>query len=268
MDASTQPKLAAQFTAAMAWWRDAGVDLDFADTPTRWLAAPDDSAEPGAGFAQSATASAAKAAAAAPEPRAMIGGPREGWPQDLESFAAWWLSEPALDDGAVRERVPPRGAAGAELMVVVPQPEIGDAESGDAGAPDGPALLSGPEGRLLDAIITAMGLSSDQVYRAAVLPRHTPLADWPALSAAGIGAVLCHHIALVAPKRLIVLGNSILPLVGHDPAQTAKVLQSFNHEGRTIPLLGAFELGAMLGRPKWKAAFWQRWLDWTGTGIA
>lgn len=264
MEGATQPKLAAQFTAAMAWWRDAGVDLDFADAPTHWLA-PEEEA-PAADLAGGLAAAGlvpARPAVPAPEPRVPIGGPRETWPQDLAGFTAWWLAEPALDDGMVKDRVPPRGPAGADLMVVIAHPERDDAD-----APDGPALLSGPEGRLLDAMLGAMGIAPDRVYRAAVLPRHTPLADWPALAADGIGAVLTHHIALVAPKRLIVFGNSVLPLVTHDSAQSAKVLQSFNHEGHTIPLLGAYELGAMLGRPKSKAAFWQRWLDWTGTAIA
>lgn len=256
MEAATQPKLVAQFTAALAWWRDAGVDLDFADAPTRWLV-PDGESPAAAALA------AAPPAAPTPEPRAPIGGPRDAWPQDLAGFAAWWLAEPALDNGMVKDRVPPHGPAGADLMVVIPHPE-----QGDANAPEGPALLSGPEGRLLDAMLGAMGIAPDQVYRAAALPRHTPLADWAALAAGGIGDVLAHHIALVAPKRLIVFGNNVLPLLRHNPAQTAKVSWSFNHEGRTIPLLGAYELGVTLGRPSSKAAFWQRWLDWTGTAIA
>ena len=253
----------------MAWWRDAGVDLDFADTPTRWLTPDDDSPGTAPSDVVGLAATPASRTAAAPGQRPAIGGPRREWPQDLASFTAWWLSEPALDDGVIRGRVAPRGPAGAELMIVVPQPEVTDApEATDGDAPRGATLLSGPEGRLLDAIVGAMGLAPDQVYRAAVLPRHTPLADWPTLASAGIGDLLTHHIALVAPRRLILFGTNILPLLGHDPAQSAKVLQSFNHEGRTIPLLGAFELGAMLGRPTWKAAFWQRWLDWTGTAIA
>ena len=275
MEAATQPKLGTQFTAAMAWWRDAGVDLDFADAPTRWLA--EDDALSGSGPSAVAGPPAvaglpplpAARAATVPDQRPAIGGPRAGWPQDLAGFTTWWLSEPALDDGAVRGRVAPRGPAEAELMIIVPQPEATDAaETTGIEGPDGAALLSGPDGRLLDSILGAMGVAPDRVYYAAVLPRHTPLADWPALTAEGIGEVLAHHIALAAPKRLILFGTNILPLLGHDPAQNGNVLQTFNHEGCTIPLLGALELGAMLGRPKWKAAFWQRWLDWTGTTIA
>ncbi|MES2491911.1 MAG: hypothetical protein V4579_01370 [Pseudomonadota bacterium] len=262
MDGATQPKLGAQFAAALDWWRDAGVDLCFADEPTQWLPRePDVSATtsvsgpvPNDASRRSQVADIAQSAD--------IGGGRDRWPRSLADFAPWWLSEPGLDHGAVQRRVAPCGAAGPELMIVVPHPEAGD----DAGA-EGPKLLSGPEGRLLEAMIAAMGIDIDQVYKAAVLPRHMPLPDWPAVHAAGFGDVLIHHVGLVAPKRLIVFGQNILPLIGHDLAQKTAVLQSLNHQGGTIPLLGAHELRGMLTRPRSKAAFWQRWLDWTGTTL-
>ena len=234
----------------MDWWREAGVDLDFADEPGRWLA-------PAEGEAP-IPAYMAPPAAEPPTVQTAIGGESSGWPTDLAAFTAWWLTEPSLDGGAVRNRIPPRGPQGADLMVIVPQPEATDAGE----------LLSGAEGRLLTAILAAMGIAPDQVYLASALPRHTPMADWAALHSQGLGGVLLHHIQLIAPKQVITFGSSVSSLLSNDPAQTAKVLQSVYHERGTIPLLGARDLGAMLGRPKWKAAFWQRWLDWTGTNTA
>jgi DNA polymerase len=246
-----KPDLAAEIAAALDWWREAGVDGDFADAPARWLAAgtPAPAATPpprGAG------------AAAQPEPRpaapaAAAALAREAWPQDLAAFAGWWLAEPALDDGRTADRVAPRGARGAELMVVVPEPEREDRER----------LLSGAQGRLLEAMLAAMGVAAERVYLASVLPRHTPMADWPALAQKGFGALLSHHVSLVAPERLMVLGANILPLLGHDPAHNSAVLRNFNHEGLTIPLLAGKSLAALLERPRWKAGLWQGWLDWT-----
>lgn len=249
MESGTQPTFAAQIAAAMDWWREAGVDLDFADEPVRWLAPAEDEAPPPAYMPPPAVES--------PILQTAIGGEASSWPTDLAAFSTWWLTEPSLDGGAVRNRLAPRGAIGADLMVIVPQPEVADSDE----------LLSGPEGRLLAAILTAMDVAPDRVYYAAALPRHTPMADWAALNAHGLGAVLLHHIKLVAPQQVIVFGSSVSSLLSTDPAQTAKVSQSVYHEGRTIPLLGVRELGA-IGRPKWKAAFWQRWLDWTGTSRA
>ena len=37
MDTGQKPDWAAQLAAAQAWWREAGVDLAFADTATDWL---------------------------------------------------------------------------------------------------------------------------------------------------------------------------------------------------------------------------------------
>lgn len=251
---SYAPFRAADFSAALEWWRDAGVDLDFADSPTRWLAPPADGAAP---LAQP-DAGMAHYSAPPQEPQApvrtAIGGDPAHWPNDLAAFRDWWLAEPSLDDGQVRARVAPRGLAGADLMIVVPQPEAGDRET----------LLSGPEGRLLGAMLSAMGIAPEAAYLAAALPRHTPLADWSALAAGGLGRVLAHHVGLVAPRRLIVLGSNILPLFGHDPAQTTKPSSFFYHEDRSIPLLGGREPAALLVRPAWKAGFWQRWLEFSG----
>jgi DNA polymerase len=237
--------------AVVAWWREAGVDCAFVDEPVTWLAAP----EPDVAATADRPAPATKAIA--PPPRVRIGGPAEAWPQEQADFAGWWLSEPSLDSGRVAGRVPPRGMHGAALMVLVEQPEAGDSD----------VLLSGPQGHLIDAMLSAMGVAPDQVYRASVLTRHTPMPDWAGLAADGIGEILAHHLKLAAPARVISFGNNILSLLGHDPAQMTANLHSFNQEGGSIPVLGAPGLDAMT-RARAKAGFWQRWLEWTGTPVS
>ena len=79
-------------------------------------------------------------------------------------------------------------------MVLVEEPEAEDSE----------ALLSGPEGRLLDAMLAAFGLKREDAYLASVLPRHKPAPDWNVLMQQGIGQVIAHHIGLAAPERLLV----------------------------------------------------------------
>jgi len=234
-------------TGALDWWRDAGVDCDFADEPTSWLAEPgDDSA------ARPHQAPARPAPAATEEaPRALD---TRTLPPDLASFTAWWLSEPLLAEGALSHRVPPRGAAGAALMILVEEPEAQDTER----------LLTGEQGRLLDAMLRAFGLDAAQTYVASALPRCTPGADWADAAARGLGLALTHHIGLVAPERLIVLGSNVLSLLGHEPPQQPAVLRSFNHEGRVIPMLASWPLPALLRRPRAKAMVWRAWLEWTG----
>ncbi|MEP7222807.1 MAG: hypothetical protein ABI673_09100 [Novosphingobium sp.] len=241
---------AGDFAAVLAWWREAGVDAAFSDETVGWLRPPE--AEIDAPTAQSAALPRSAPAPAAP-PRPRIGGDSASWPQDLASFNLWWLAEPSLDAGRTAGRVPPRGSKGAALMVLVEQPEAADTD----------ILLSGTQGHFINAVMAAMGVDASEVYLASVLTRHTPMPDWAGLAADGLGAVTAHHLKLAAPARVIAFGSSILPLLGHDPAQNAANLHNFDQDGRTIPVLGAPGLDAMT-RARAKSGLWQRWLDWTG----
>ena len=256
MQSATRPAsseaLADAFSAALDWWREAGVDGDWRDAPASWLAPPGCRRMTDATPHQAARqpAPARPEAPPPPEPRAL------DLPDDLESFAAWWMHEPGLDNGRVSGRVPPRGPRGAALMVLVPEPEREDEDSG--------TLLSGPDGQLLRAMLDAMQVAPESVYFASILPRHTPHADWAAARQAGLGEVLARHVALAAPQRLIAFTGSVLSLLGHDPANNPDFSREFNHGGQSVPpLLAARELAAMRERWRWKAGFWRSWLDWT-----
>jgi DNA polymerase len=241
------PSLAESIAAAQAWWREAGVDLAYGDEPAAWLAGEEEPAE---------TRAPAHSAPIAPprEPeRPPIGGDRAGWPQDLATFRTWWLEEPSLDGGGTHPRLAPRGEAGAPLLMLVPMPEEGDSE----------ILLSGAQGRLLASFALAARLAPEAVTVAAALPRHTPLPDWNGLAARGHGEVLLHLLGLARPDRLIVFGRSILPLLGHDPAQVAPVLSQLTIQGRPVPLLATYAPENLLKSARERASLWQRWLEWT-----
>jgi DNA polymerase len=240
------PDMHQQIAAAFDWWRDAGVDSDFTDDPKNWIAVEEPATEAAPQFKPVPQRREAEPAPAPTIELASI-------PADLPAFTDWWLSEPLLDAGRVADRVPPRGVAGAELMVIVTHPETGDSER----------LLSGPEGRLLDAMLQAMGVAPEAAYVASALPRRTPHCDWVAAAGSGIGVALLRHIELVSPKRLLVFGSNILPLLGNDLPKSQPDLLKVNHDAAKIALLVARELGALLERPRWKAGFWQRWLEWT-----
>ena len=244
----TYPHLQARDIAgAMDWWRDAGVDCDFADETVQWVKEPEDPAA----VVAAQIAARMKPVAPAEKPKPKLGGEKAEWPTDLAAFQQWWRDEPTLAD--TTRRIPPRGAAGAAVMIVVEQPEAADDES----------LLSGPQGKLLAGMLAAMGIDEGETYFASVLPRHFPLPDWDSLRQAGIDEILAHHVALVAPQRIIAFGGTIPSLLGNDPTQSPQPLQSFNHEGRTFPALFDRSLDA-LQRGKAKSAFWRRWLEWTG----
>lgn len=240
--------------AAIDWWRAAGVDCDFMEEPANWLAevvAQEPMAQP---------APARRGAGPTPYP-APSTAPADLFdaarPADLLAFREWWLSEPALDAIGPRGRVPPRGVAGARLMVLVMDPEAGDAET----------LLSQAQGRLLTRMLAAMGVPEGESYLASVLPRHTPMADPDTLASQGFREVLQHHVTLVGPRALLLLGRNILPLFGHDAAQEPAAVENFELQGRSIPVLASEGLDSMMAIPRLKARFWRRWLDWTGKQV-
>lgn len=248
------PSLADQLAAAFDWWREAGVDCDFAEDATDWLAPPVDPAAPPAQASAAAPAPApAKPLAPRAEPLPKIDADRSAWPKELAAFRDWWLASDTLDQGGAFPRVAPSGPAEAALMIVVNQPEESDRER----------LLSGAEGALLDGFLRAAGTARDAVYLASLLPRHDPAPDWDAIRAAGFGELLAHHIGLAAPQRIVFLGRNIPPLLGHDMAQRPAILREFNHEGRSIPAMGAGGLADMLRSAKRRERFWRCWVDWT-----
>jgi DNA polymerase len=240
------PTLEAELRAIDAWWRQAGVDHDFTNEPTNWLAEP--AVEAGEEPRRAATAPAVPVEL---PPELLAGGPDE-WPTTLETFDAWWTTEPALALGA-RARIAPRGPVHAPLMVLICQPEAEDAAE----------LLSGPQGALLGNMLAAFGIAPEAARIAALIPSCVPHPDWPALDRAGWGALARRHLALAAPQRLLVFGQVALPLLGHDPAQDSAAFSEVAHEGGVVPALCAPELDTLLHRPRLKARLWQRWLEWT-----
>lgn len=244
MNSCPHPGLAEQYAAALDWWREAGVDMDFADTPTAWLSEPQqDRVEE----RQQAVPPVRKAAPA-PPPAPRIGGDRDGWPASLDQFVPWWMAQPLL--GPQPGRVPPRGAANADLMVLVPMPEAADTDR----------LLSGPEGALVSGMLRAMGIAGDAAYVASALPVHQPLPDWGSLAQAGLGEILLHHIALAAPRRVIVLGSDLLPLIGLEKRQGVREVPV---NGTSVQLLSSYAPEYLLASAKARAGLWRRWLEWT-----
>jgi DNA polymerase len=265
------PSLARECEAALAWWRAAGVDCDFGDDATAWLSElPIADARGHAGLAETAARSGSAQGSMQPQPAAPSGSQAarsaaplpaaapalrrnllgESPPPDLAGFREWWMTSDAIDAARLHPRIPPRGAAGARLMVLVPQPEEQDRTQ----------LLEGPQGRLLANILAAMGLDESQVYIAAALPCHTPMADLGALAASGMDAVTAHHIGLVAPEHLLVFGTGLGPMLGQGQEQP---LREINQAAGKVRVMVSETLDALMEMPRLKARFWRRWMEWS-----
>lgn len=249
MDRSPPPSLADQFAAALDWWREAGVDADFRDVPASLLDLTTE-AEPGPA-APIVTRPRPETAVAPPPPPA-IGGDRSGWPTTLAEVADWWVNEPTLVEGPLASRVAPRLVAQTDLLVLVPMPEVDD----------GDALLSGRQGVLIVNMLRAMGIAPQAASIAAALPSHMPSAHWEAFGEQGLGEVLRHIVTLVAPRRVLVLGQDVLTLLGLEKRQGVRELPLADAK---LPLLASLAPDILLGNARSRADLWRRWLDWTGT---
>ena len=240
---------------AFDWWREAGVDADFLDEASGWLAQPE----------------ADDAVAAPPPPapppierktalqRALEQGNAPtsqiddaAIPDTLEKFREWWMTEASLADGALDRRVPPRGVAGAKLMLLLPQPFDDDADG----------LLTGGAGKFVDAMLGAMGIAGHEAYFASALPAPMAMPDWGQLAAGGLGAIAKAHIALAAPQRVILFGRAQLALFDKSPEQARDPL-SLDCAGKPYPLLAAPDLRNLARSAARRETFWNRWLDWT-----
>ena len=253
----SSPRFDEELAAALDWWREAGVDHDYHDEPENWLVGAEES-NPAAAASQPAAKlpDLPPPAPRGPAPVELepIAGSDAGLPTDLSAFHTFWLTEKSLDFGGTGPRILPRGGTGAKLAVLVMEPEEGDSET----------LLAGRQGKLVSAILSAMGIAEDEAYIASVLPRRVPLPDWDALIAAGLGDLTRHHLALAAPERILVLGRNILPIIAHDMAQDPAALREINHVGGSIAALCADGPDRLLRHAAARARLWHRWLEWTG----
>jgi DNA polymerase len=241
MTTDTASTLVADYAATLDWWREAGVDLDYSDEPTAWLREPETIADadplPPPRTAPRVSTQPALDRALAREPGAAIGGDLARWPTDLAAFHDFWLTEPSLDPGSLADRVAPVGEAGAELLLLVGQPDEGDRE----------ALLSGEQGALVIRILRAMGIDESRVYLASALPRPTPMPDWDDLASRGLAALTCHHLRLAAPRRVITFGKG--------PSMLAA--------DSGLPTLAAPQLETLARSAAHKRRFWNQWLEWS-----
>jgi len=199
--------------SALDWWVEAGVDVVVDDAPRDWLARP-------------ATVAAAVPAPAAPAPAAAL-------PADLAAFRRWLLADAAVP-GAARARHDAVGDPAGGCMVVVDMPEPGDRGTGQ--------LLTGEAGALFDRMLAAIGLSRDRIYIAPFAPARPVTGRIPPPHCETLARLMRHHLALAAPRRLLLLGDApTCALAGQPVAQArGRTLSVEAADGRAIPAIASF----------------------------
>jgi len=214
----------------LGWWLEAGVDAPVGEGPRDWLrkAPPPDSAP---------------VAAPAPVP----GGAERPSLASLDDYQSWLregLDLPLFQAGAGRAL--PHGPAQAPLMIVSDLPER---EGAAEGRP-----ITGQAWALTEKMLAAIGFTPDQVYVAALACFPAPAGRLDPGLAAECGEEIRRHVALAAPRRLLLLGEGpARALTGQGLVQARGKIHRFDH----IPAVVTFHPRQLLSHPPHKAHAWR-----------
>lgn len=230
-DQQTDWRLAA--ASALDWWQEAGVDTLVDDLPRDWFAAP----EP------AAVASPATAAAAAPVVHAAM-------PETLAEFLAWRHGDAAPEAAWRGASIQSSGPAQAAVMILVDCPDRDDEHGG--------GLMSGASGKLFDRMLAAIGLDRTTVHLAAVCSKRPVAGRMPSDVEARLGELAKHHVALVAPKRLLLMGNAASrAILGAGSAAIRGRLHGVNHKTGQCEAVTSFHPRFLIEKPAAKAEAWK-----------
>jgi len=224
-------------SSTLEWWRDAGVETLADDEPRDWLARP--IAVPEAIAGAVAAVPAATAAPVAP------------LPDTLDGFIAWRLSANAPEADWLTPRIAPCGPADAELMILTDMPEAEDSD----------ALMGGAAGRLLDRMLAAIGVKRESVHLAALAWGRPLTAQIPADSEVRLIELALHHIALVGPKKLLLLGQSANRVRGTTNGSAfGNGDHDINYSGGKTEVVATYHPRFLMERSTAKAEAWKHLL--------
>jgi uracil-DNA glycosylase len=215
--------------SALQWWLDAGADVLVEDAVRDWAAAP-------------------PAPARAPEPAPT---PAEAaLPDTLEAFLAWRGGPDAPDAGWGGDALLASGPADARVMVLVDQPDREDCAAGQ--------LLTGAQGRLFDRMLAAVGFSRETVHLVALCVRRPATGRVRPADAGRLGEIARHHVDLVAPRRLLLMGDAASGAVlGMNVADARGRLRPIHHNTATVEAVAMRHPRFLLDRPAEKAGAWR-----------
>ena len=205
--------------AALDWWRQSGVDVLIDESPRDWLA-------------RARTLPDAEAASLP-------------LPGSLAAFHNL-LGEQA--DGEAPSLLP-SGDPAAGFMLLAAMPTAFDTpQSG---------LFAGSEGRLLDAMLGAIGRDRASTYLATITPRRPAGGKIAAAELPEHLRQARHHVALAAPKALLLLGDGAARAMLDLPITAARGrVHRLDLSGNTVNVVVTFSPQMLLERPASKADCW------------
>jgi DNA polymerase len=219
-----------EVASLLGWWLDAGVDTSVADQPRDWLKRPTPGISPAAEVAAPPPGAEAR-------PRA----------DTLEAFHAWLRETadlPLFRSGAARAL--PHGPANAPIMLV------SDLPGRDCAAEGRP--IGGDAWQLTVRMLAAIGIKADEAYHASLACFAAPGGRLDAAQLERCAETMREQIALVAPKRLLLLGDGpARALIGQPLVQARGRIHRIGH----VPAVITFHPRSLLERPADKAHAWR-----------
>lgn len=220
---------ARQAASTLEWWRDAGVDMLVDEASRDWLAPP---------LAKPAVTSPAPDAPAVP-----------AWPDTVEDFVAWRMSD-AAPDHAPGRMVPPQISSSARLMLLVDMPEAEDVEHG--------RLVGGAAGRLLDRMLAAIGQERSTVHLVPLTVTRPVSGRIVAEQEVALGGIARHFMQLLAPDAVLAFGSAASrAIAATDDNAPRGGLRIVNHDGRDWPIIASYHPRFLIERPAAKAESWK-----------
>ncbi len=225
--------------SVLDWWHDAGVDMLVDDAPRDWFAAP----EP------LVIAPPAPAGVPVAPPVAVA-----TMPLSLTEFLTWRTGADVPEAGWNGISLAAEGPADATVMVLADCPDRDDGtDNGGAGQ-----LLSGASGRLLDRMLAAIGLTRSEVHVAAVCAKRPTAGRIQREVEDRLAEIAKHHIELVAPKRLLLLGNAASRAILGMELQAARGrLHGISHKVGEAGVVASFHPRFLIEKPAAKAEAWK-----------
>ena len=229
----------------VGWWAEAGLIDAVSDDPFDWLAPVAQPAQRDVAAMQRATL-----AQVAPAAAALTAETATALPGDLAAFDAWLAQSadlPGLEWSM--QRVLPSGPADAPMMLLADAPDPADIEAG--------RLFSGAQGRLIDAMLAAIGLSRDACRIGSIALTRPIGGRLDGGDADRLTAIARRHVALAKPRALLLVGQQSAQLVAGEGISPQLRQLEFNHDGVTVAAFAIHHPRLLLERPLLKRPAWE-----------
>lgn len=220
---------AAAAASTLEWWEAAGVDCLVDDAVCDWFAAP--------------AAASPPSSAVSPAPAPPSG---DELPATLDAFLAWRFGDAAPERRWNAQPLPVEGDPASDLLVLVDHP---DSDTG---------LCDGAPGRLLDAMLAAIGRSRANICIAAIAHASPLAGSLRSEDVSQLAALARHFAGLSGAQRVLALSKQASgAFIGTSDSPATGRLHGINQQGRTLDVVATLHPRFLLKRPAHKATVWK-----------